>query len=113
MIIGVPKEIKSHESRVGLTPGGAEQLIASGHTINIQRNAGELSGFEDDNYLKVGCRIVDKLETIYSESEMIIKVKEPIDQEYNLIKPNQVIFTFFHFAADKQLTDGIINSYRP
>lgn len=110
MIIGVPKEIKSHESRVGLTPGGAEQLIASGHTINIQRNAGKLSGFEDDNYLKVGCKIVDKLETIYSESEMIIKVKEPIDKEYNLIKPNQVIFTFFHFASSEKLTKAMINS---
>ncbi len=110
MIIGVPKEIKSHESRVGLTPGGAEQLIASGHTINIQNDAGKLSGFENENYSKVGCKVVDSLETVYSESEMIIKVKEPIDQEYNLIKPNQVIFTFFHFASSEKLTKAMIDS---
>ncbi len=110
MIIGVPKEIKSHESRVGLTPGGAEQLIASGHMINIQSNAGKLSGFEDDNYLKVGCKILDDLESVYSESEMIIKVKEPIDAEYHLIKPDQVIFTFFHFASSEKLTKAMIDS---
>ena len=110
MIIGVPKEIKSHESRVGLTPGGAEQLIASGHIINIQSNAGKLSGFEDDNYLKVGCKILDDLESVYSESEMIIKVKEPIDAEYHLIKPDQVIFTFFHFASSEKLTKAMIDS---
>ena len=110
MIIGVPKEIKSHESRVGLTPGGAEQLIASGHMINIQSNAGKLSGFEDDNYLKVGCKILDDLEAVYSESEMIIKVKEPIDAEYHLIKPDQVIFTFFHFASSEKLTKAMIDS---
>ena len=110
MIIGVPKEIKSHESRVGLTPGGAEQLIASGHMINIQSNAGKLSGFEDDNYLKVGCKILDDLESVYSESEMIIKVKEPIDAEYHLIKPDQIIFTFFHFASSEKLTKAMIDS---
>ena len=110
MIIGVPKEIKSHESRVGLTPGGAEQLIASGHMINIQSNAGKLSGFEDDNYLKVGCKILDDLESVYSESEMIIKVKEPIDAEYHLIKPDHVIFTFFHFASSEKLTKAMIDS---
>jgi len=110
MIIGVPKEIKSHESRVGLTPGGAEQLIASGHIINIQSNAGKLSGFEDDNYLKVGCKILDGLEAVYSESEMIIKVKEPIDEEYHLIRPDQVIFTFFHFASSEKLTKAMIAS---
>ncbi|MEE3035328.1 MAG: alanine dehydrogenase [Bacteroidota bacterium] len=110
MIIGIPKEVKSHESRVGMTPGGAEQLINSGHIINVQSGAGNLSGFSDRDYKKVGCKIIDGIEKIYSSSEMIIKVKEPIDKEYNLIRPNQVIFTFFHFASSEKLTRAMIES---
>ena len=95
MKIGIPKEIKPQEARVGLTPAGALNLVSEGHQVCIQKNAGLLSGFDDKEYQKVGCKILGKIEDIYNFAEMIVKVKEPIGQEYNLIKPNQLIFTFF------------------
>jgi len=110
MKIGIPKEIKPQEARVGLTPAGALHLVSEGHQVCIQKNAGLLSGFDDKEYQKVGCKIVSKIEDIYNFAEMIVKVKEPIDLEYKLIKPNQLIFTFFHFASSKKLTEAMIAS---
>ena len=110
MKIGVPTEIKPHESRVGVTPAGAQALIRSGHDVNIQRGAGELSGFSDTEFEKVGCSFSDSIEGVYRLAEMIIKVKEPIAAEYDLIQPNQLLFTYFHFASSETLTKAMIKS---
>ena len=110
MKIGVPIEIKPHESRVGVTPAGAQALIRSGHDVNIQRGAGELSGFSDTEFEKVGCSFSDSIEGVYKLAEMIIKVKEPIAAEYDLIQPNQLLFTYFHFASSETLTKAMIKS---
>jgi len=110
MKIGVPTEIKPHESRVGVTPAGAQALIRSGHDVNIQRGAGELSGFSDTEFEKVGCSFSDSIEGVYKLADMIIKVKEPIASEYDLIQPNQLLFTYFHFASSETLTKAMIKS---
>ena len=110
MKIGVPKEIKPQEARVGLTPAGALSIIEAGHEVRIQNDAGLLSGFTNKSYEQVGCIIENDLSAIYEFAEMIIKVKEPISEEYNLIKPNQLLFTYFHFASSKKLTDAMIQS---
>ena len=110
MNIGIPKEIKPHEARVGVTPAGALSLIQAGHKVHIQKDAGLLSGFIDQAYQQVGCIIKDKIEEIYQFAEMVIKVKEPVESEYPLIQPNQLLFTYFHFASSKKLTDAMIES---
>ena len=110
MIIGVPKEIKNNEFRVGLTPSGVNSFIRSGHIVYIEKGAGLGSGFSDLSYVNIGAKICNSIEEVYSISEMIIKVKEPLKQEYNLIKKDQIIYTFFHFAASKELTEAMINS---
>ncbi|CAI8383608.1 MAG: Alanine dehydrogenase [uncultured Bacteroidota bacterium] len=110
MRIGVPKEIKPQEARVGLTPAGALTLIRSGHKVSIQKGAGLLSGISDKAYFQVGCKLVDDIESIYHNSEMIIKVKEPIQEEYALIQKGQLLFTYFHFASSEELTNAMIKS---
>jgi len=110
MIIGVPKEIKNNENRVSLIPFGAEELIKSGHKVLVQKSAGIASGFKDSDYINSGATILDEAEEIYSKSDMIVKVKEPIGDELSLIKEDQIVFTFFHFAADEVLTDRMIES---
>ncbi|GHV57745.1 alanine dehydrogenase [Bacteroidia bacterium] len=110
MKIGVPKEIKNNESRVSLTPGGAHALVQHGHEVYIQANAGVNSGFSDESYTKVGAKILPTAEEVFAIAEMIIKVKEPIESEYKLIRPNQLLFTYFHFAADETLTKAMIKS---
>lgn len=105
MIIGVPKEIKENENRVGLTPSGAHSLIEKGHTVFIEKNAGDGSGFSDMDYIEEGAKIIDSAAEIYDKSEMIIKVKEPIEAEYNLLKEGQILFTYLHLAANKELTE--------
>ena len=110
MKIGIPKEIKPQEARVGVTPAGALSLIQGGHEVHVQKDAGLLSGFSDKTYQKVGCTIKDNIEDIYHFAEMIIKVKEPVESEYSLIKPNQLLFTYFHFASSKKLTNAMIES---
>ena len=110
MKIGVPKEIKPQEARVGLTPAGALSFIEAGHEVRIQNDAGLLSGFTNESYEQVGCIVENDLSAIYEFAEMIIKVKEPISEEYKLIKPNQLLFTYFHFASSKKLTDAMIQS---
>lgn len=110
MRIGVPKEIKNNESRVGMTPAGVFELINRNHIVYIQSTAGEGSGFFDNDYLEVGASILNSIQEVYEQSDMIIKVKEPIEEEYHLIKPNQIVFTYFHFASSETLTQAMIKS---
>jgi alanine dehydrogenase len=110
MIIGVPKEIKNNENRVALTPAGALELVRRGHDVYIQKTAGEGSGFSDDEYKAVGAKILNTIAEVYKKAEMIIKVKEPIKSEYNLIKKGQLLFTYFHFASYKPLTLAMLKS---
>ncbi len=110
MIIGIPKEIKNNENRVGMTPAGVKELIAHGHTVYVQHTAGEGSGFADEEYKKVGATILPTIEDVYARAEMIIKVKEPIESEYPLVRKGQLVFTYFHFACDLALTDAMMKS---
>jgi alanine dehydrogenase len=110
MKIGVPKEIKTNENRVALVPAGAEALVATGHTVMIEKGAGEGSGFLDSAYTSVGAQIGADADTVWREADMIMKVKEPIKVEWPRMKKGQVIFTYFHFAADKELTLAHIKS---
>jgi alanine dehydrogenase len=110
MKIGVPKEIKTNENRVALVPAGAESLVAAGHNVMIEKGAGEGSGFADSAYTSVGAKIGSDADAVWRDSEMIMKVKEPIKPEWPRMKKGQVIFTYFHFAADKELTLAHIKS---
>ena len=110
MIIGVPKEIKNNENRVGMTPAGVAELVKKSHTVYVQATAGVNSGFSDDDYIAVGAKTLPTIEDTYAAADMIVKVKEPIAPEYKLIKKGQVVFTYFHFAADKLLTEAMIES---
>src|SRR6476620_11538335 len=110
MKIGVPKEIKTNENRIALVPAGAEALVGTGHSVMIEKGAGEGSGFPDSAYTAVGATIGADADTVWREADMIMKVKEPIKQEWPRMKKGQVIFTYFHFAADKELTLAHINS---
>ena len=104
----VPKEIKSAENRIALTPAGALELTKRGHDVYIQTNAGVGSGFDNESYTEAGAKILPTIEEIYAKAEMIIKVKEPIESEYNLIKEDQLLFTYFHFASHRPLTEAMI-----
>ena len=108
MIIGVPKEIKNNENRVALTPGGVAEMKKHGHTVYVQATAGMGSGFSDAEYVEAGAEILPTIEEVYAIAEMIIKVKEPIASEYNLIKEGQLLFTYFHFASSEELTHAMI-----
>ncbi len=110
MKIGVPKEIKTNENRVALTPIGAEVLRRHGHKIFVETNAGMGSGFTDADYKKVGATILKTPKQVFDSADMIMKVKEPIKPEYNLIREGQVVFTYFHFASSKELTQAMIKS---
>jgi alanine dehydrogenase len=110
MIIGVPKEIKNNENRVAVTPAGVAELLKHGHTIYVQSTAGIGSGFADSDYTEAGATILPTIEAVYGIAEMIIKVKEPIAAEYKLIKKDQLLFTYFHFASYEPLTHAMIES---
>ena len=110
MIIGIPKEIKNNENRVSLTPAGAQELVKRGHTVYVQTGAGVNSGFPDEVYVKVGAKILAAIEDVYAIAEMIIKVKEPIENEYPLVRKDQLVFTYFHFASDRKLTEAMLAS---
>ncbi len=110
MIIGVPKEIKNNENRVALTPAGTQELVKRGHAVFVQSTAGLGSGFSDDTYMKAGARMMDDPEEIFNRAEMIIKVKEPIEEEYKFIRKNQLVFTYFHFASHEPLTKAMMAS---
>lgn len=108
MIVGIPKEIKNNESRVGMTPGGVFELVKNGHKVYVQSEAGEGSGFFNQDYQQAGAIILDTIGQVYAMSEMIVKVKEPIEEEYNLIQEGQILFTYFHFASSEALTKAMI-----
>ncbi len=110
MIIGVPKEIKNNENRVALTPAGVKEFYKRGHEVYIQDNAGFDSGFPNDDYKSAGAKVLSTIEDVYGIAEMIIKVKEPIESEYPLIKEDQLLFTYFHFASYRPLTEAMIES---
>ena len=108
MIIGVAKEIKNNENRVGLTPAGAEALVKAGHKVFVEKTAGVGSGFSDENYISVGAEIFDDKKKIFDESEMIIKVKEPLKSEYEFFHEGQILFTYLHLAPEPELTDALL-----
>ena len=110
MKIGVPKEIKNNENRVGMTPAGVSELVKHGHTVYVQHTAGENSGFSDEMYSKVGANILPTIEEVYGIADMIIKVKEPVSPEYGLIRKGQLVFTYFHFACSRELTEAMVKS---
>lgn len=110
MVIGIPKEIKNNESRVGMTPAGVLELVQRGHEVYVQTEAGLGSGYTDADYKKVGAHVLDTIGQVYAISEMIVKVKEPIDEEYPLVQKNQIVFTYFHFASSERLTLAMMES---
>lgn len=110
MKIGVPKEIKNNENRVALTPAGAAELVKRGHEVYMQATAGQGSGFSDEDYVRAGAQILPAIEEVYAVAEMIIKVKEPIEQEYGLIQKGQILYTYFHFASSERLTNAMIGN---
>ena len=110
MKIGVPKEIKPQENRIGLTPESVKSLVSNGHEVLVENNGGFEAGFDNDQYKSVGAKIIDKAEDIFNDAEIIVKVKEPLSNEVKMIRENQIIFTYLHLAAAKELTQGLINS---
>ncbi len=110
MIIGVPKEIKPQESRIGLTPDSVKELVKHGHQVLVENKGGFEAGFENTEYEKSGAKIVNKVEDIFNDCELIIKVKEPLPNEVSMLRENQILFTYLHLAADSNLTKGLVNS---
>lgn len=110
MIIGVPKEIKNNENRVALTPAGTQEFVKRGHTVYVQKTAGVGSGFSDEDYTSAGAKMIVDAAEVFKVAEMIMKVKEPVEQEYKLIKKDQLVFTYFHFASHEPLTKAMIES---
>lgn len=110
MVIGVPKEIKNNENRVALTPSGAHELAMHGHKVCVQTSAGTNSGFADEDYIAAGAEILPSIEDVYAAAEMVMKVKEPIEPEYALVRRGQLVFTYFHFASSEALTRAMITS---
>jgi alanine dehydrogenase len=110
MIIGVPKEIKAQENRIGAVPAMVMDLVAAGHTVLVEKTAGLGAGITDDDFQAVGAKLVDTAKQVYGDADMIVKVKEPLPAEYPLIKKGQVLFTYFHFAASRELTDAMLKS---
>src|SRR4051812_39184941 len=109
-VVGVPNEIKTHESRVALTPVGVEELTRSGHRVLIQEGAGQGSGISDEQYRVHGAQIVGAAEEVWGQADLIVKVKEPLPVEWSLMREGQVVFTYFHFAADEALTRAVMKS---
>ena len=107
MRIGVPKEIKTNENRIALVPAGAEALVSEGHEVFIEKGAGMGSGFPDALYKAVGAKILPSAERVWAKAEMIMKVKEPIKPEWPMIQEDQLLFTYFHYAADRALTNAL------
>ena len=110
MIVGVPREIKSDEYRVAMLPSGVEELTQAGHQVLIERGAGAGSGIADEAYAACGARMVASPQEIFAASDLIVKVKEPMAAEWPLLRPGQIVFTYFHFAADRELTHNVLES---
>ncbi|MBX9599147.1 MAG: alanine dehydrogenase [Burkholderiales bacterium] len=110
MLIGVPKEIKNHEYRVGMTPAGVYELVRHGHQVLVESNAGLSIGYGDEDYIKAGATVTHSVQEIFAECEMIVKVKEPQASEYQMLRPGQLLFTYLHLAADPEQTKGLLDS---
>ena len=110
MKIGVPKEIKPQENRIGLTPDSVKTLVSEGHEVLVENKGGFEAGFENDQYLKAGAKIADTAADIFNDAEIIVKVKEPQKVEVDMIRENQIVYTYFHLAAAKELTEGLIKT---
>src|SRR6201986_4163886 len=110
MIVGVPKEIKAQENRVGLLPSAAWQLIKRGHQVLVEKAAGVGSGYTDEEYVRAGAELVEKHAEVFERAEMIVKVKEPLPEEYELLRPGLILFTYLHLAASKPLTEALLQS---
>jgi len=110
MIVGIPREIKVQEYRVALTPEGVTEFVKNGHTVLIEKSAGLGSSISDENYVDAGAKIVDSVEKLWQESDLILKVKEPIENEYSRMRENQILFTYLHLAASKACTDALIKA---
>src|SRR2546429_7857229 len=110
MTIGIPKEIKEQEQRVGLVPSTAQTLVGHGHTVLVQKNAGVGCGYPDEEYVKAGAQIVESAEEIFQRADMIVKVKEPLPAEWPLLRRGQILFTYLHLAASKPLTEALLKS---
>lgn len=110
MIVGVPREIKQDEYRVSMLPVGVELLVADGHQVLVEKGAGVGSGFEDTQYIEAGAKIIDDHSEIFASTEMVIKVKEPVGEEYPMLRQNQIVFTYFHFAANRELTQACLDA---
>ena len=109
MIVGVPREIKSDEYRVAMIPAGVEDLVRRGHTVIVQKGAGEGSGLLDQQYADNGAQLVDTAEEVFGAADMVVKVKEPQEPEWALLRDGQILFTYFHFAADEELTKAVLD----
>lgn len=110
MKVGIPKELKAFENRVAVTPAGVHELVICGHEVYVETGAGVNSGFSDNDYISSGAKILSTIEETYAIADMIVKVKEPIQKEYKLIRENQIIFTYFHFASSFELSEAMIKS---
>ena len=110
MIIGVPKEIKPQENRIGLTPDSVKTLVSEGHKVLVENNGGFEAGFDNDQYTNSGAKIVNKVSDIFNDAEIIVKVKEPQKVEVDMIRENQIVYTYLHLAAAKELTEGLIKT---
>tara|TARA_B100000424_G_scaffold227075_1_gene187730 strand:- start:145 stop:1257 length:1113 start_codon:yes stop_codon:yes gene_type:complete len=110
MKIGVPKEIKPQETRIGLTPDSVKILVSEGHTVLVENNGGYEAGFENDQYIKAGAKIANNVSDIFNDSDIIVKVKEPQKTEVEMIRENQIVYTYLHLAAAKELTEGLLKS---
>ena len=110
MVIGVPKEIKEQEQRVALLPSAANQLIRHGHSVLVEKNAGIGSGYADEEYVKAGAEIADTAKEVFARTDMIVKVKEPLKAEFSLLRKGQILFTYLHLAASRELTEALLKS---
>src|SRR4029077_18801971 len=110
MVIGVPKEIKEQEQRVALLPSAANQLIRGGHSVLVEKNAGIGCGYADEEYAKAGAEIVDTAKEVFARADMIVKVKEPLEAEFSLLRKGQILFTYLHLAASRELTQALLKS---
>ncbi len=109
MVVGIPKEIKHEENRIAIVPGGVETLVNKGHQVIIERDSGLRSGFTDEEYKKAGARILEKHKDVFTQADLVLKVKEPVSEEYRYLKKGQIVFTYLHLAASEELTRNLIS----
>jgi alanine dehydrogenase len=110
VLIGIPKEIKNNEYRVGMTPAGVEMLVREGHSVVVQKSAGEGTGLSDAEYVEAGATILDTADEVFAKADMIIKIKEPLDPEFPRLRKGQILFTYLHLAGDRTLTEKTLET---